>query len=71
MITSQQGALEQNSHRKKQIGSSTGAPPNTANISWIKRHSFKSKGNIEPNKALVQQFQRELLLPLVEISGTE
>jgi len=50
MITSQQGALEPNSHRKKQIGKSTGAPTNTGNISWIKRHSFKSKGNIEPNK---------------------
>src|SRR6516164_7548143 len=45
IIMSQQGALSKTVIVKKQIGVSTGAPTNTGNISWIKRHSCKSKGN--------------------------
>jgi hypothetical protein len=70
MITSQQGALEQNSHRKKTNWHIDRCATNTANISWIKRHSFKSKGNMGPNKEPAQQFQREPLLPLVVIRQT-
>jgi hypothetical protein len=43
MITSQQGAFEEKSHCKKQIGISTDTPTNAADLAQIKRHLFKPK----------------------------